>query len=72
MAYNAIFFNESHTLNSYKRDIKKYKFECNCRLCKRSIQNLGFYDCKLCRVFKFLLVLISQLTGTTRSQPKIK
>ena len=32
---------ESHTLNSFKRDIKKYKFECNCRLCKRFIQNLG-------------------------------
>ena len=33
---------ESHTLNSFKRDIKKYKFKCNCRLCKRSIQNLAF------------------------------
>ena len=25
---------ESRTLNNFKRDIKKYKFECNCRLCK--------------------------------------
>ena len=33
---------ESHALYSFKRDIKKYKFECNCRLCKRFIQNLGF------------------------------
>ena len=33
---------ESHTLNNFKRDIKKYKFECNCRLCKRFVQNLGF------------------------------
>ena len=33
---------ESHTLNNFKRDIKKYKFECNCRSCKLFIQNLGF------------------------------
>ena len=30
---------ESHTL---KLDIKKYKFECNCRLCKRFVQILEF------------------------------
>ena len=35
---------ESHTSNNFKRDIKKYKSECNCRLCKLFIQNLGFYD----------------------------
>ena len=33
---------ESHTLNNFKRDIKKYKFERNYRLCKRFIQNFGF------------------------------
>ena len=33
---------ESHTLDNFKRDVKKYKFECNCRLWKRFVQNLGF------------------------------
>ena len=54
---------ESHTLNNFKRDIEKYNFECNYRLCKRFIQNVGFSDRKLYHVFKFRLVLISQLAG---------
>ena len=33
---------ESQTLNSFKRDITSYNFECNCRLCEQFFQNLGF------------------------------
>ena len=29
-------------VNSFKRDIKSYKFECNCRLCRQVVRNLGF------------------------------
>ena len=33
---------ESQTLNSIKRDIKSCNFECNCRLWKQFVSNLGF------------------------------
>ena len=33
---------ESQTLNSFKRGIKNHQFDCNCRLCKRFVENLGF------------------------------
>ena len=33
---------ESQTLNSFKKDIKNHQFDCNCRLCKRFVKNLGF------------------------------
>ena len=32
----------TQTLNSFKRGIKSYNFECNCRLCKQFVKNLGF------------------------------
>ena len=37
---------ESQILNSFKRGIKNHQFDCNCRLCKRFVENLGFYYCK--------------------------
>ena len=34
---------ESHTLTEFKRNIKKHQFsDCNCRLCKLFVNNLGF------------------------------
>ena len=33
---------ESQTLSSFKRGIKNHQFDCNCRLCKRFVENLGF------------------------------
>ena len=33
---------EPQTLNSFKRGIKNHQFDCNCRLCKRFVENLGF------------------------------
>ena len=33
---------ESQTLNSFKRGIKNHQFDCNCKLCKRFVENLGF------------------------------
>ena len=33
---------ESQTLNSFKRGIKSYNYECNCKLCKQFVKNLGF------------------------------
>ena len=34
---------ESHTLTEFKRKIKKHHFtNCNCRLCKMYVNNLGF------------------------------
>ena len=43
MAYNAIFLKESQTFNSFKRGIKNHQFDCNCRFCKRFVENLGFF-----------------------------
>ena len=33
---------EPQTLNSFKTGIKTHQFDCNCRLCKRFVENLGF------------------------------
>ena len=34
---------ESHTVTEFKRKIRKHQFsDCNCRLCKIFVNNLGF------------------------------
>ena len=33
---------ESQPLNSFNRGIYNNQFDCNCRLCKRFVENLGF------------------------------
>ena len=33
---------ESQTLNSFKTGVESHQFDCNCRFCKRFVENLGF------------------------------
>ena len=35
---------ESESLSVFKRKIKTYTVSCDCRLCKRYVENLGTFD----------------------------